>query len=107
MENRAEYVTLVEKYRLSEFDTQVQAIKKGLGTILPINLLPLFTWAELETMVCGKREISVEYLKANTRYRQPFSENNKLIQWFWETFESFSHEVCFVFFVLRCSCCCC
>lgn len=47
-ENRQQYIKLVESYRLNEFKTQVEAIKSGLGTIVPNQLLSLFNWQELE-----------------------------------------------------------
>jgi predicted amidohydrolase YtcJ len=36
-------------------------------------------------------EISIEYLRANTRYRQPLWEGDKHIKWFWACLEAFSH----------------
>ena len=42
---------------------QVDAIRRGLATIVPVQLLPLFTDKELEFMVCGKREIDIDFLK--------------------------------------------
>jgi hypothetical protein len=54
-ENRLEYVRLEEHYRLHEFDLATEMIRKGLGTIVPVHLLSLFTANELETMVCGSR----------------------------------------------------
>lgn len=54
---------LVEKYKLNEFKVQVEAIRSGLATIVPIQLLGLFTWKEIELSVCGKREIDLELLK--------------------------------------------
>ena len=91
-ETRDEYVTLLREAKLAELNPQVQAIRKGLGTIVPIQLLPLFTWQELECMVCGKREIDVDYLKANTRYRAPVKETDAHIKMFWEVLREFSHE---------------
>jgi len=91
-ENRKEFVKLVEEYRLKEFDAQIDAIRRGLATIVPVQLLPLFTWQELEKMVCGKREIDVDYLRANTRYRAPVRENDAHVKIMWETLKGFSHE---------------
>jgi hypothetical protein len=90
--NRSEFVRLVEEYRLAEFNTQIEAIRRGMSTIVPVQLLPLFTWQELEMMVCGKREIDLEYLKANTRYRSPVSEKDKHVRFFWEALEGYSHD---------------
>jgi len=36
--NRQEFVTLVEKYRLYETKLQTDAIRRGLATIVPIQL---------------------------------------------------------------------
>jgi len=91
-ENRKEYVQLLEEYRLNEFNTQVDAIKRGLATIVPIALLPLFTWQELELMVCGKREIDLELLKANTVYKHGVKAADKHVQYFWEVLEEFTHH---------------
>lgn len=54
-ENRLEYVKLEEDFRLHEFDLAIGAIRRGLGTIIPVHLLALFTPNEVETMVCGAR----------------------------------------------------
>jgi len=91
-DTRHEFVRLVEEYRLSEFKQQVEAIKRGMATMVPVRLLPLFTWQELEMMVCGKREIDLDYLKSNTRYRSPIKESDKHIQLFWKVLHSFTHE---------------
>ena len=65
-ENRTEWADAMEEYRLHEVDTQVAAIRRGMGTIVPAQLLPLFTWQEVELQVCGRRDVDVEFLKANT-----------------------------------------
>merc|ERR1711916_339065 len=58
-ETRHEYCDLVLDYRLHEFDRVAAAVRSGLSTIIPIRLLSLFTWDELELMVCGKPDIDV------------------------------------------------
>ena len=90
--NRLEYCQLVEQYRLTELSQQIAAIRKGLGTIVPVQLLPLFTAVELECMICGKREISIDYLRANTRYRPPLTSHDRHVQMMWDVLTSFSHE---------------
>lgn len=91
-ENREEFVQLAIQYRLHEFDAQIAAIRKGLGTIVPVQLLSLFTWQELEAMVCGQPEIDLDYLRANTQYGHPFSDSHATIALFWKVLESFSHK---------------
>eukprot|EP01084_Bolivina_argentea_P212487 361192_1 len=84
LKNRFEYIKLLTQYRLNEFHTQINAIRRGLATIVPISLLPLFTWRQLELMVCGKREIDVELLKANTIYKHGVKANDKHIKFLWD-----------------------
>jgi len=90
--NRQEFVDLVQNYRIHEFDDQLAAIRKGLGTIVPIQLLSLFTWQELESMVCGQPEIDIVYLRSNTEYGHPFHDSHPTITIFWKVMESLSHK---------------
>jgi len=93
LKNRFEYIRLLENYRMHEFDTQINAMRRGLATIVPISLLPLFTWRQLELMVCGKREIDVELLKANTVYKHGVKKNDKHIKFLWDILKNeFTHK---------------
>ena len=91
--NRNEYVQLLREYRLNEFATQIDAIRRGLATIVPISLLPLFTWRQLELMVCGKREIDISLLRANTVYKHGVKPNDKHIKFLWHILsKEFTHK---------------
>jgi len=90
-DNRSEYADLVEKYRLHEFKTQLDAILKGIYAILPQNILNIFTWGELESRVCGTRGIDIELLKIHTVYRG-CTLLDRHIQFFWQVLESWSTE---------------
>lgn len=59
--------------------------------IVPVPLLSLLTARQLEQLVCGLPEISVEVLKKVVRYRE-VDEQQQLVQWFWQTLEEFSNE---------------
>ena len=52
--DRAEYISRVEAFRLSEGFEQVGAIREGLSSIIPWVILRLLTWRELRYLVCGK-----------------------------------------------------
>uniref|UniRef100_A0A8C2NMW8 HECT domain-containing protein n=1 Tax=Capra hircus TaxID=9925 RepID=A0A8C2NMW8_CAPHI len=78
--NRKEYV-----------ERQVAAVREGMSWIVPVPLLSLLTAKQLEQMVCGMPEISVEVLKKVVRYRE-VDEQHQLVQWFWHTLEEFSNE---------------
>lgn len=53
-DNRTEYVRALVAFRLNEFKIQCDAIKQGLFTVVPYNVLPLLTWEELQEQVTGK-----------------------------------------------------
>ena len=45
------------------------AIRSGLEQVIPLGLLKLLSWKELETLVCGKPILDIDLLKQNTVYR--------------------------------------
>jgi hypothetical protein len=45
------------------------AIRSGLEQVVPLGLLKLLSWKELETLVCGKPILDIDLLKQNTVYR--------------------------------------
>ena len=88
--NKKEYLKLALNYRLNEFNEQIKWIRAGLSQVVPVPLLSLFTGSELENMVCGNPEISVESLKSITSYRGIESTSN-LVKWFWQALEEFTN----------------
>ena len=89
-DNRDLYLQLALHFRLHEFDPQVRAVRQGLGQVVPLPLLSLFTGAELEAMVCGSPEIPLALLKSVTTYKG-IEPHCALVRWFWEVMEEYSH----------------
>ncbi|KAL4617326.1 putative E3 ubiquitin-protein ligase HERC1 [Arapaima gigas] len=89
--NRNEYVERTLDYRLHEMDRQVMAVREGMSSIIPVPLLSLLTAKQLEQLVCGLPEVSVEMLKKVVRYRD-ITENHQLIGWLWQSLEEFTNE---------------
>ncbi|XP_048589232.1 E3 ubiquitin-protein ligase HERC2 isoform X2 [Nematostella vectensis] len=89
-ENREEYVRLALNHRLHEFDQQCSAVREGMGRVVPVPFLSLFTGPELETMVCGSPDIPLDLLKSVVTYKG-IDGNAPLVRWFWDTLESFSN----------------
>ncbi|XP_032396194.1 probable E3 ubiquitin-protein ligase HERC1 isoform X6 [Etheostoma spectabile] len=89
--NRTEYVERALDYRLHEIDSQVAAVREGMSTIIPVPLLSLLTAQQLEQLICGLPEVSVEMLKKLVRYRD-ITESHQLIGWFWQSLEEFTNE---------------
>jgi hypothetical protein len=90
-DTRNEYCDLVLDFRLHEFDRVAAAVRNGLSTIIPLRLLSLFTWDELELMVCGKPDIDVALLRANTEY-SGVNQSDPFIRYFWQALEEFTSE---------------
>ncbi|XP_013861909.1 probable E3 ubiquitin-protein ligase HERC1 isoform X4 [Austrofundulus limnaeus] len=89
--NRTEYVERALDYRLHEMDAQVDAVRAGMSTIIPVPLLSLLTAQQLEQLVCGLPEVSVDVLKKLVRYRD-ITESHQLVAWFWQSLEEFTNE---------------
>ncbi|KAK6294039.1 hypothetical protein J4Q44_G00348690 [Coregonus suidteri] len=70
---------------------EVAVVREGMSWIVPVPLLSLLTAKQLEQMVCGMPEISVDVLKKVVRYRE-VEEHHTQVQWFWQTLEDFSNE---------------
>ena len=91
-DNRLEYCEMVKEKRLNESNLQVAAIRDGLVSVIPSEVLHLLTWQELELKVCGNPEVSVEALKKSTRYDSSLSESSKTVKIMWEALELFSNK---------------
>jgi other hect domain ubiquitin protein ligase E3 len=89
--NRDEYLELAEKARLHESALQLREIRRGLGEVLPLPLLELCTWQDLEWRVCGRPTIDIKLLKRHTTY-SGIQANASHIKFFWNVLKSFSQE---------------
>lgn len=66
-------------------------MREGMSTIIPLPLVSLLTAQQLEQLVCGLPEVSVEMLKKLVRYRD-ITESHQLICWLWQSLEEFTNE---------------
>lgn len=66
--NRVEYVERALQYRMHEMDRQIDAVREGMGWIIPVPILSLLTGEKLEQLVCGSPEVNVDILKKVVRY---------------------------------------
>jgi len=91
-ENRLEFIKLCYEARLSEHDTLIDSIRRGIDKIVPIDALNVMNWRELEILICGKKEININLLRRHTNYSSGLSASNQHIQWFWEVLSEFTEE---------------
>jgi hypothetical protein len=82
LSNCRAFIKALRQFRLAEFRTQVEAIRRGLATVVPYPMLSLLTWDELQVQVCGRPKFDVDLLFSQTVY-EDCSLNDLHIQLFW------------------------
>jgi len=89
--SRGKWCELVERARTREFDRHIAAMRKGLGQVVPLRALALFTFDELETLVCGSAVIDIGVLKSHTEY-SGYSATSETVRLFWKVFATLTDE---------------
>jgi len=89
--NRTQYLQALTEYKLNEYRVQSDAMRRGLATVVPYQILSLFTWKDLQDLVCGRITVDVGLLKSMTRYagwrqfnRGPINAFSPHVQMFWK-----------------------
>ena len=59
-------------------------LRQGISSIVPVRLLPMFTWQELEHLICGVADVDVEMLQNQTKYVGGVSQTDAHITFFWD-----------------------
>lgn len=91
-ENKHDYVRLVTEHRLTgAVHEQLEHFLKGFHDIVPAELVAIFSEQELELLISGLPEISVDDWKNNTEYHG-YTAASPQIQWFWRAVRSFDKE---------------
>ena len=82
---------LVEHLQLVSQNDGISQLFRGLDAVLPTEVFPIFSPAELEVVFCGAANIDVEVLKSATIYEgvTPFDPH---ILFFWESMEAMTQE---------------
>ncbi|KDO20041.1 hypothetical protein SPRG_14189 [Saprolegnia parasitica CBS 223.65] len=90
--DRLAYASALEQYKLHQFDDAVAYIARGLKSIVHAELLAIFTWKELELLVCGRPTLNMELLKKKTEYSPDMDSHDTLVLRFWRTLASFTPD---------------
>ena len=88
-ENQKEYVTLSIQVRLRESDMQMHSIRRGLGAVVKLTHLALFSWGDIELLCCGRADMDVQLLRKHTVV-SGFSSSAPQIKWLFQALETFS-----------------
>eukprot|EP01006_Ploeotia_vitrea_P051059 TRINITY_DN67520_c8_g3_i2.p1 TRINITY_DN67520_c8_g3~~TRINITY_DN67520_c8_g3_i2.p1 ORF type:complete len:480 (+),score=192.22 TRINITY_DN67520_c8_g3_i2:1281-2720(+) len=87
--DRWRFADTMVRVRLAETNVQVEAVRRGLLTIVPADALQLLTWRELQTRVCGNAVVDLALLKRHTSYSpRRYDENSDVVRNFWRVLES-------------------
>jgi len=81
--NVKHYKTAYINFRMNEYDFACDAIRRGLATVVPINILNIFCWQQAEELICGKPTINIKLFKQMTSYSNCSLEDGT-IQLFWD-----------------------
>ncbi|XP_075023688.1 putative E3 ubiquitin-protein ligase HECTD4 isoform X4 [Calonectris borealis] len=104
-ENKDVYATAIRSLRMRELQTPecMTAVRAGLGSIIPLQLLTTLTPLEMELRTCGLPYINLEFLKAHTMYQVGLMETDQHIEFFWSALEVFTQEELCKFIKFACN----
>jgi len=89
--NRMEYVHLVRRARLQEHKQQIDAIRRGMARVIPIQLLNILNWQKMKIFVCGKDFMDIALLRRHTRYSACLEDDPHIV-FFWDVLSSFNQN---------------
>jgi hypothetical protein len=86
------YCEAVAAARAAEAGAQLAAIRAGLLQCRPARALTLLSASELERAACGSADVSVEALRARTRYGEGVGAHEPHVSHFWQAVTAFSAQ---------------
>ncbi|XP_062371736.1 probable E3 ubiquitin-protein ligase HECTD4 isoform X2 [Sardina pilchardus] len=104
-ENKDVYARAVRGLRLRELQNGecMAAVRAGLSSIIPLQLLTMLSPLEMELRTCGLPYINLEFLKAHTMYQVGLMETDQHIEYFWTALEMFTQEELCKFIKFACN----
>uniref|UniRef100_A0A452VG50 E3 ubiquitin-protein ligase n=1 Tax=Ursus maritimus TaxID=29073 RepID=A0A452VG50_URSMA len=83
--NKKEYIYLVIQWRfVNRIQKQMAAFKEGFFELIPQDLIKIFDENELELLMCGLGDVDVNDWREHAKYKNGYSVNHQVIQWFWK-----------------------
>merc|ERR1712000_390235 len=83
-ETKESYCDKVLEKRLSECDSQIEAMARGMEGVIQMRVLHLFSWQQVEVLVGGNPVFDIDVWKAHTDSSLP----PKTLELFWKVIES-------------------
>ena len=91
--NKEEFVNLKARHiMVSRRKDQLDAIKHGFNSVLPLKEIAAFDTSELELLLCGVPRLDIHEWRQHTVYRSGYSESHAAIQMFWGIIEAWNDD---------------
>jgi E3 ubiquitin-protein ligase HUWE1 len=91
-QNKIDYIRLISHHSMtSAIRSQIMNFLDGFYSVVPVELISLFSPTELELLISGLPEIDLEDLRTNTDYHQ-YRASDRIIDWFWSVLRGFTRE---------------
>lgn len=90
--NKLEFVELKAFFHLyKNIQGQIDAFLQGFHEVIPLDLISIFNYKEVELLISGMPDYRIADLKKHTNY-QGFTAQSQQIIWFWEYCETLNRE---------------
>ena len=91
-QNRQQYAQAVLSAHLNQASLQIQQIRKGLVSVIPVTVFSLFDWSQLQFAICGTPEIDIDLLERTAHLYGYSREEDPQINWLFELLREYSSE---------------
>ena len=88
------YIYLFVEYHLNiKNKLQTSAFLRGMNDIFPITWMRMFSPTELQLLISGDTcDIDIEDWRANTVYKNGYTDHHQIIRWFWSVMAELPQE---------------
>ena len=91
--NKQEFVELKSRFIMCEQrQLQLDALRDGFATVLPLSEIEMFDVSELELMLCGVPSLDIEDWQAHTEYKSGYNTEHHTIQHFWTIIGAWNND---------------
>lgn len=92
-ENKEEFVNLIAQYRLrGQIKEQLRALTEGFHSLLPVEILKLFSPSELDLLLCGLPTIDISDLYNQCVVISPYKKEEPPVLYFFQAISKWSAD---------------
>lgn len=101
IENREQFIERVIRYiTYEQYKEQIENIIEGMTSLIPENIIQLFSYNEFAFLITGQQEIDIDDWQNNTIYRGKYVDGtgHEIIKMFWEVLRELDKSDLIAFF---------